>query len=108
MKTELQERMAPVLQRLAEALVAAIPEAWTAATLRVEVRPQGDGGGIAHAIWSTQDPAETAAATDAVVAATRELQLLCAEGGQPWSALLFEVERGDPGWQHSADFDYPD
>src|SRR5438552_2819407 len=108
MKTELQERMTPILQRLADALVAAIPESWPEATLRAEVRPPGDAVGIVHAIWSTQDPSESVEATDDIAAATRELQLLGAQGGQAWSALLFEVERGDQGWQFSADFDYLD
>jgi hypothetical protein len=107
MVTDLQERMGPVLQELATALVQATPEWWTEATMRVEVQEHSDGTtGMSHSIASEQHPRDIVVATDEIFAATRELQMLCAAASKPWSTLVFRIKQVDEDWNFTTTFEY--
>ena len=108
MAVDLQERMTPLLQRIAGALVEATPEWWTEATMRVEVKHDPNGStGMPHSIWSERHPRDVVEPTDEIYAATRALQQLCEQAGQPWSALVFRIEQAGDGWRFGTDFEYP-
>ena len=100
--------MTPILERSAAALVEATPEWWTDATMRVEVS-QHPGGvtGMPHTITSSRHPRDIVVATEDIQDGTYSLQQLCAEAGQPWSALVFRIEQIDGAWRFSTDFEYP-
>ena len=107
MAQDLQERMTPILQRLAAALVEATPEWWSEATLRVEVRRSGQDTSISHSIWSDQHPRDVVEATEEIFAASRALQLLCEQAGQPWVGLVFRIEQVGEAWRFESVFEYP-
>jgi hypothetical protein len=99
--------MAPLLQRIAGALVEAMPEWWTEAAIRVEVKHHPDTvTGMPHTIWSEQYPRELVVPTDDIYEATRALQQLCEQAGQPWSALVFRVEQVGEEWRFTTNFEY--
>lgn len=108
MATNIMEQMTPILQRLAHALLEVIPDGWSEATLRAEVRRSTEGTSITHSIRSELHPNEVAVGNDEVFTAARELQLLCDAAGQPWSVLLLRVEQVDGEWRFKLDFQYPD
>lgn len=107
MDASLTERMTPILQRIASALVEATPEYWDSAMLRVRVNENGNGTiGLAHEISCEAFPNELAQPTDEIFIATRELQQLCGGAGQPFSKLTFAVKRVGQDWKYESDFNY--
>src|SRR5262249_25891207 len=107
MTKDLHDGMTPILHRLASALVEAIPEEWSEVTLRTEVSRAGDETSISHSITSEQHPGVPALGTEELFLAARELQLLCDEAGQPWSALVVRLEDEEGQWRFNANFEYP-
>jgi hypothetical protein len=98
--------VSPILRRLAGALIASIPVEWSEAKLRVEVDRSAEGTSIAHAIQSERHSPGVAVGTEELFVATRELQLLCDEAGEPWLALVVQVEQVEGQWRFSAKFEY--
>jgi hypothetical protein len=105
---DLHEEMTLILRRLASALIEIIPETWTEATLRAEVQRSEEGTSISHSIESEQHPHDVVVGRDDLFRATRELQLLCDEAGQPWSGLIVRAQQVDEQWRFTTKFEYPD
>lgn len=106
MAKSLQQKMSPILQRIASALIAATPESWTTATMRVEFNREPNGDTVlGHSIWSEQPPT-IAFPTDEIYAATHELYQLCEKAKKPWSALVFRIQQVDEGWKFTTDLEY--
>jgi hypothetical protein len=101
------ERMSAIMRRLGGALLQAIPEWWSDVTLRVEVRHSAEGTAISHSIASEQHPHDVVVGTDEVFVASRELQLLSAEAGEPWSAFVMRVHQENGAWKFKINFEYP-
>jgi len=101
-------QITPILQRLGGALIEALPEWWSDATLRVEVKQSADGVAISHSIQSEQNPKDVVVGTDEIFTATRELQLLSERIGEPWSALVIHVQLEGEKWGFRTNFEYPD
>lgn len=101
------EAMSPILRRLASHLVANLPADWSEAKLRVEVTRSPEGTSLAHSIQSERHSHGLAVGTDDLFLATRELQLLCDAAGEPWSALVAEVEQVEGQWRFTVSFEYP-
>jgi hypothetical protein len=107
MATELHQRMTPLLQRIAGALVEATPEEWTEAALRVEFTRHPDGSTtMGHSIWSDHHRRPPVEPTEDIYAATHELHQLCEQCGQPWTALEFWVEQDGESWKFRTKFEY--
>lgn len=107
MDASLTERMTPILQRIAIALVEATPENWDSATLRVRINERAQGTtGLAHEISSEAFPNELVQPTEELFVATRELQQVCGAAGQPFSKLTLSVRRVGQDWKYESDFDY--
>lgn len=103
----LKEQMAPILRRIASALVEATPENWDSAMLRVRMNEHAQGTiGFAHEISSEVFPNEIVWPTDEIFLATRELQQLCGRAGHRFSTLTFAVKRVGQDWEYESDFDY--
>jgi hypothetical protein len=108
MTKDLHDGMTPILHRLASALIEAIPEEWSEVTLRTEVNRAGANTRITHSITSEEHPGVPVLGSEELFLATRELQLLCDETGQPWSALVVRLEEVEGQWRFNANFEYPD
>jgi hypothetical protein len=98
--------MTPILERIARVLIAATPETWAAATMRVEFKrlPSGETE-MAHSICSEQQP-KFAVPSDEIYSATYELHQVCEGAKQPWVALVFTIEQIDDNWKFSTNFEY--
>jgi hypothetical protein len=99
--------MSTILHRLAGHLIASLPADWSEAQLRVEVTRSEEGVSLAHAIQSERHSRGVAVGTDDLFLATRELQLLCDEAGERWSALVAQVVQEEGQWRFRASFEYP-
>jgi hypothetical protein len=107
MDASLSDRMTPLLQRLATALVQATPEKWDSAKLLVRVIDRAEGATeMAHEIACEEFPNELISPTDEIFAATRELQQFCSLSGQPFRTLTFAVNRVGQHWKYETDFGY--
>jgi hypothetical protein len=105
MAEELREQMAPILQQLADALAEALPEGWTKASMRVEAQSLGREVGLSYCIRSKQHEEELLEITEDIFQVTRRLHIMCELVGQPWSALVFGIEKVGEGWRFSTDFE---
>jgi len=106
MTLDFAEKMGAILKRIGGALIEATPDWWSAATLRVEVRKSAEGTAIKHSIQSDQHPKDIVVATDDIFTATRELQLLSEQAGEPWSAFVMQVRNENGEWKFNINFEY--
>jgi len=106
-----QEQVAKLngfMNRIGSGLISATPEWWTDATLRVEVKTATDGGvSISHSITSEQHK-DVVVGSDEIFTATRELQLMACDSGEPWSAFIMRVQLEDEQWKFKVNFEYAD
>jgi hypothetical protein len=101
------DSMAPVLNRIGAALIAATPEHWERFTLKVGVEHKPGGHiGMPHTVSSSEHPQQLVVGTEELFSATRELQLMCEQAGQPWKEMLVEVWLESGQWRFSSDFKY--
>jgi len=107
MKQHDAERMTEILKRIGGALIQAIPESWTDATLRVEVRTDAEGTSITHSIKSAKRR-DIVMGSDDLFAATRELQLFSEQAEEPWTTFEMQVYEKDGQWKFEINFEYAD
>jgi len=89
-----------ILQELATALVAATPEWWDEATLRLQAHEDG----YLHSIASTQHPRDIVTPTDDIYEQTFALQDLFAANSKQFTTAVFTVYRDDQNGEESWGF----
>ena len=106
MEQSLQEDQSLIFRRLADALVEATPEWWSAAELELVAPPAGLGGGLAHTISSGEYPRDIVVPTDEIMEATRALELASLRHGDAWRRCVFRVAQEPSGhWCFVAEFE---
>jgi hypothetical protein len=102
MGRSLQEEQSPILQRLADALLEATPEWWSAAELELVAQPAG----LAHAISNAEYPRDLVMPTDEIMEATRALELASVRYEDAWRRCLFRIAQEPSGhWRFVATFE---
>ena len=96
----------PILRDVWIELIKALPPDWTAATLELNAPSQGLGSGVTHAISSPDQKRDVVFPTDALLEATRKLELESVKRNDRWRRVLVRVSREGKDWQSGADFDY--
>jgi hypothetical protein len=102
----LQDEQTPIFRRMADALVEATPEWWSAAALELTAPASGFGSGLEHTISSTEHPRDVVVATDEVFEATRALELASVRHGDSWRRCVFRIAQEPAGaWRFTAEFE---
>jgi hypothetical protein len=100
------ETRTSIFIRLANALIEATPEWWSAAELELVTPPEGFGSGLLHTIASHEFPHDIVVPTDELMEATRALELASIKDGDQWRRCLIRVVQEPPGqWRYTAEFE---
>jgi hypothetical protein len=105
----LQDAQHPILERIATALIDAIPEHWTFAQLRLIAPAKGIGTypeSASHSITNPTHPHEFLAPTEELSTATWDLEQICRSHRSYWKRVVITVRLVDGDWDWAAKFEY--
>jgi hypothetical protein len=96
----------PILTSLWGALVRVLPHGWDSAVLELEVTDRGFGAGLSHSITNEDARPGLAFPDDALLLATRRLELGFDERGWRWRRAIARVSFDGEHWRGTIDYEY--
>lgn len=101
----LQDEETPIDQEIVNELVGLVPEAWNRVVLEVKYSVDERGEGFEHSISNPDGHRDLVEPSDAIYAATWELQELFRKYGGSWTRVTYRVSIEDDGIEYRVNFD---
>lgn len=101
----LQDEETPIDQEIVNELVSLAPEAWTRVVLEVKYSVDERGEGFEHSISNPDGHRDLVEPSDAIYAATWELQELFRKYGGSWTRVTYRVSIEDDGIEYRVNFE---
>ena len=106
MTAEFPEWQGPILNDLWRALIGVLPEGWESAELELATTDRGFGQGLSHSITGTTDSHGLALPDEAVMEASRRLELGFTERGMEFRRARIGVAYNGEAWNCHVRYEY--